>query len=138
MRERVKAFVNLDDLPTLKPDPAHHKEVDPAVIEQISKAHNFPSREAAHRKALAMPDEESVIGGAAEQEREPEPNPSLQTLFDKPEQTKLSSFNLPLSFRSLLKDIAEATGADMTRVLVMAARPQLEQWRGEVKRRKKR
>jgi hypothetical protein len=131
MAERVNSFIDLDDLPTLKPDPAHHKPVDPAVIEQLSKAHNFPSRIVQNPKPVEEPE-------PPPEPQAPDEPTSLQTLFNKPEQTKMSTFNLPVSFRSLLKEISEATGSDMTRVMLAAARPQLEQWRAEIKKRRKR
>jgi len=123
MAERVNSFADLDDLPKLAPDPHHHKPVDPAMIEQMSETHGFPSRSP---KRVEAPQEEPAAPA------------SLQVLINDAEKTKLSAFNLPESFRTMLKDIASATGSDMTKVLIAAATPQLEMWQAEVKRRKKR
>jgi hypothetical protein len=117
MAERVNSFVGLDDLEFHTKQKGAHPPVDAVAIEQIA-------------------DDNGFTGGGSAKPQEPQPTTPLQTLLKKSEQTKLTSFNLPLSMRLMLKEISEATGATMTEVLVKSSRPVLDQWVAEVRSRK--
>jgi hypothetical protein len=149
--ERENSFNFAEDLPKLKPDSAPKPAIDPKVVAQIAKDRGYdrslkkpepqPLGEMLGEPMSATDvrtvgdDTQHVPEPAEEGERVAAPP---KKLGNKPEQTKLSGFNLPLSFRELLKDVADGLGANMTEVLIEAARPQLEAWSAHLKKRKKR